>query len=48
MGIITVLTNIPPNTGGGASVTIGDLAPANSLPGDLWWKADEGRMKSIL
>ena len=39
------LTNIPPNTGGGASVTIGDSAPANSLPGDLWWKADEGRMK---
>ena len=38
------LNNIPP-AGGAASVSIQDSAPTNPLPGDLWWKADEGRMK---
>ena len=33
-----------PASGGGASVTISDTAPAAS-PGDLWWESDTGRLK---
>ena len=32
-------------SGGGATVTTDDNAPANPVDGDLWWKSNEGRLK---
>ena len=29
-------------SGGGATVTTDDNAPANPVDGDLWWKSNEG------
>ena len=37
-------SNVTPSSGGGASVTISDTAPAASA-GDLWWESDTGRLK---
>lgn len=30
--------------GGGASVTIGDVAPTSPVAGDLWWDSESGQM----
>ena len=37
-------SNVTPSSGGGASVTISDTAPA-AAAGDLWWESDTGRLK---
>ena len=34
-----------PTGGGGANVTISDIAPTSPTAGDLWWESDTGRLK---
>jgi len=37
--------NSAPTGGGGANVTISDIAPTSPDAGDLWWESDTGRLK---
>jgi hypothetical protein len=42
--VIAVNIPAPPAGGGGASITVGDIAPTNPVIGSLWWNSAGGQL----